>query len=851
MARQIRLTPLIGLGLALSAPLIALADSSDSARLGDIQYGNALDPRGWTPVLGAPDPNGMSRLHAGSLRTPSGTLYPAPSLFGEHILGDWHYSGLLEVGYTWLSGHDDALFVHQYNDWNKGLALGLLWLDAYKPETGDYLEFRGSRAGDDDQFYRARGGRYGSYKVEAFYRDIPHLISSNAYPIWDGVGSGNLTLPAGLSAGDSEPAAVAAASDAAPRRKIKVDRSRTGVSLEGNIARQWIAYASLTNEERNGTRLWGGPMFFNYPFANNGGIMETVRPIDFTTTDVSAGARFVGALWRFNAVYTGSFFRDHQDQLDFQSPFHLTPVTGSPPVSLVSRGQFSLEPDNDAHNLRLELSRSLPWSGELSLTGAVGTMRQDDNLLAPTTCQGRVGIDLSPGPNFTVDCADWNTSAALSQKSADARIDTLLLDARLSFRPLPELGWHLEIRHYDEDNKTDYLSYNPQTGEYGYISENGSQAAVVPGEIGIFDPRNPLYASYFGQIRAVPYGYSDTSAELGADWRIGARNTLSAAYTYDRNQPDYRERSQVDENRLALAWVSRSIADGTLRVSYDFAVRSGDGYDYFPYADFYSVSVPGFVPSPAALPFTVDAMRKYDLSNRKQNKFRAIFTHPVGDNATASTVLYGRYNDYSARVGRHGDNATGLMLQWDYQPLPSFTFGAYVGGEFGETRMSNVADAEAVVSADPHYGGAKYPYGNSWNETDKERNLNAGLNFARSFGRTRVDGAYSFVYARGQLDYDYATTAALAANQLPFASELSAFPDTHYRVHTVDLGITQAVTNELAMRLFGRYEFGDFDDWHYAGFDRSLSYDHRIYTDRGPGSHYDASLIGLMLQLKI
>ncbi|HET7161204.1 MAG TPA: hypothetical protein VFI32_00835, partial [Rhodanobacteraceae bacterium] len=68
------------LAIAIAASLAgsrALADSSDSARVGDIQYGNALDPTGWAPLLWA-DPRGFSWLHAGMMRTPSGVLYPYP-----------------------------------------------------------------------------------------------------------------------------------------------------------------------------------------------------------------------------------------------------------------------------------------------------------------------------------------------------------------------------------------------------------------------------------------------------------------------------------------------------------------------------------------------------------------------------------------------------------------------------------------------------------------------------------------------------------------------------------------------------------------------------------------------------
>ena len=53
------------------------------------------------------------------------------------------------------------------------------------------------------------------------------------------------------------------------------------------------------------------------------------------------------------------------------------------------------------------------------------------------------------------------------------------------------------------------------------------------------------------------------------------------------------------------------------------------------------------------------------------------------------------------------------------------------------------------------------------------------------------------------------------------------------------------------MRLFGRYQSGSFLDWHYLGFDDTLVYDHRVYTDRGPQLHYRATLVGAMLSIKL
>ncbi|MBN8713545.1 MAG: MtrB/PioB family outer membrane beta-barrel protein [Xanthomonadales bacterium] len=858
------LTLALALGLltgVLGAQPALASDTSGTMRVGDMQYGNGLDPRGWTPMLYPADPDGMSYLHAGMLRTPTGMLYPYPPLVdpGKPLgQGDWTWDGLLEFGYLHVGGDRDAEYFRQYDGWKSGAVLGLFALDFNNRQTGSYVDLRGSRISGNDQYYRLRGGRYGSFRIEGFYRDMPHTVSTSAFPIWNGVGTSDLTLPAPLVPGASTPAQVAAVSAAEPRRDIGLTRTRAGLSYEGTLFRDWIGSAGITNEKRSGTRLWGGSMFFNYPFPDNGGVLETVRPIDFRTTDVNLSLRRVGKLWHFLATYNGSFFRNHKDHLNFQSPFALWNVVGTPQVADIKFGQFSLEPDNDYHNVRLDLSRELKGNGQLTMAGAWGTMRQNDALLPPTSCTGVGGVFIAPPADFTFQCANWNTPAALSQRNANARIDTGLLDVRATFRPTPTFGWHAGLRWYRENNKTRYLAYNPLTGQYGYISENGSQGSVVPGEVGLFDPTNPMFWSSNFTVRNAPFGYTDSILELGGDWQFGRKSSLGVTYTYDHNQPKYRERKRVDDQRIKFDWVSRDVVGATVRLSWEYASRDGDAYHYDPYEQFFSESLPGFVMPAVGLPaHTVAEMRKYDLSDRTESKARAIVTVPWGESATLSATFYGNRDQYAALIGRQDTQTTGATLQWDWQPAPTTTLNAYVGIEGSRMGISNVADNEALVGAnigqtDPHLGGPLYPYANQWWEYDRESNRDAGLSFSHDFGRMRFDLSYNYTGSSGHVGYSYAGIGALAyRDPAGVAAAGLGFPDNKYRSNTLDLGLSFRVNPSVGVRLFGRYQTGAFSDWHYAGFQQTLSYDHRIYTDRGGQLHYDVSMVGLMLELRL
>jgi len=182
---------------------------------------------------------------------------------------------------------------------------------------------------------------------------------------------------------------------------------------------EWTAYANLTDEERKGARPYGGAFFFNYPLHDNGGILETTKPIDDSTINLNGGFRYAGNVWRMDFGYQGSFYRDRYRSYTFDSPFALSPVVGNGATSApLHVGQMSMEPDNDYHNLRATFTRKIPLNGELSLTASGGRMSQDDALIAPINCSGVFGIDLDgsglgPQNPYLFDCAKWNTPAAL------------------------------------------------------------------------------------------------------------------------------------------------------------------------------------------------------------------------------------------------------------------------------------------------------------------------------------------------------------------------------------------------------------------------------------------------------
>jgi len=177
---------------------------ADTAVVGPGLGGNALNPMARLGA-GQSDPAGLSPYRQPASRTPSGTLYELPPLppRSQRMAVDWDVSAFAELG--WLgagAGERNPLF-RQYRDQGHGVTLNRFDAQAYQPRSARFVELRGGGVGRDDAYYGLQFGRYNDYRVSLSLDQTPHVSATAARPMWQGVGSGQLTLtPAdGVAAG--------------------------------------------------------------------------------------------------------------------------------------------------------------------------------------------------------------------------------------------------------------------------------------------------------------------------------------------------------------------------------------------------------------------------------------------------------------------------------------------------------------------------------------------------------------------------------------------------------------------------------------------------------------------------
>ncbi len=835
--------------------LMSAGAAADSAVGVDTLLGNAFNTTGLDP-LRQNDERPVGTFRQPHSHSPTGQMYNTPWLMPslpEAASSDWVLHGSLDIGYWFGDGSVDNALYRMYKDPKNGLQIDYASFSAEQASTALYVKGVAGSVGRDDQYYGLEGGRYNDYRVRAFFNETPHTFT-NANTYWQGVGSSYLALPPGLVPGNNTAAAIQQAVQNGHDVTLGLERKRFGARGDLKLDDEWSVFASYTQENRQGTRPFGGAFFFPLAFGVPvGGLAELAEPIDYRTHDVLAGLQYAAPEQQFNLTASGSFFRNEKGQLTFENPFNIgSAVPGNPNAVNFTNGQMDLYPDNDAYGIKAEYARAFPdfMHARLNATLSFNRMTQDDHLLAPTTIAG----DFGAVPPYT-NINDWNTTAALSQQRADARIDTKLADLSFSLSPATGLNVRAKARVYDTDNRTVYTAYNPLTGEFGYPRLSGAQGNIIPGEGGI-------YTGTQGDIhyRSIPFDGTEDTYSLDADYRLARNTTLTGGYERDNMHRHFRERDRTWEDRGKIGINDRSFGPMTVRLSYEYASKRGSHYNYDPYQQFYTESLPGYT-SVGDVPHTLEEMRKYDLADRRQQVFNARVNYQLTEELDGMISAQHKINHYPASFGRVDDQRnTSVNFELNYSPTPQTTGYAFYSWDRGRLQQANVNDNALSIVGSPEYGVDVYPTLNAWSAKSVDRGNVFGLGYKQDFSNHwTLDLNLSFTRTSTSITYDYLNGGgAVLGDATAAVPDLgNAFPDLAYRETTLEASLLVPLSKNISTRWFVRYTRAYISDWHYLGLDNTLmpgapdgSLLNQTWLDPGP-SGYHNTLFGIQLQLRM
>jgi hypothetical protein len=724
------LAVLVGLALAQWAAGPARADSGAGV---DTSLANALNPTGQNNTR-PKDPDGLGA--AEHSRSPTGFMYPYPWDYPTPNKTDsgWLLNANVEFGGLAVRGDRNFAKFREYKDLRSGFYVNNFSLQAEKPADAFYVEVLGGGLQRDDQFVGVTTGRYNAWKLKTFYNETPHVFTSNYRNLWSGTGTGTLTLIRPLVAGPPAPAtvlsteaAVRAAVESAPDSTLSLIRKKGGARLDVMLPGDWKAYASYTNERREGSRPFG--MIFGG--GGGAGSMEVPESINYNTHDFLAGAQWGNARTQLNLQASASMFRNHLDSQTIENAWFVAPANG---LASYPNGQFAGYPDNNAYTLKAEFAYAMPEFARSRFTAVLlnTTTRQDDKLIASVPQgQGTAVVNGVAGGN-------WNSVDSLSRDHSDARIDSRLVDLGFALVPLEGLDVKAKLRHYQTKNDTEYFACNPLTGQWGRLINNGS-AAVIAGPATTAD--NPVGTTAAGYdaarcnlaavqalgllpangnttIRNTPYAYKQTNASLGADYRLTMRQSMNLSVERENFDREHRERDKTWEDRIKLGYVNRDVFGGTVRMSVEQAKKRGSTYNPDPYEEFYSASLAGIDPAtgryrvPTAIGTNVTSWihvqplhRKFDLADRDITVFNLRFNYAIREDLDFGLALQLKDTKYpNSEYGRKGkwqQNSINADVNW--QPSPELNVYGFLTLQNGQINQAGIQTNGCVIGNTYYY----------------------------------------------------------------------------------------------------------------------------------------------------
>ena len=803
---------LLSLGFALPAPADPPRDS--------------LHP-GYGEVEAGPDLRGLSFLTPTRRRTPSGILYPwPPELQGlTELAGGWSGRASLEGGYFFDAGEERETRYERYRDVRDGPLVDLLNLELLQPQRGDYALFRGGSVGRDDQFYDLETGRAGWLRVRGWFSGVPHRYANDAVLLFDGRDS--LRLPPPLVPGGSSLADIQSVLDARGQDNVEVQRDRSQLSVRLRAAPTLWVNAQYGLESRRGDRPYGVGISFPDLTAFTGGTLEVAEPVRDRTHTVRTSLEWGGKDVQLNLGYNASVYRDELHSLTVEHPF-----TG---ISPVLRSRVALPPDNDWHNARADLAANLPLRSRVIGVFSWSASRQNEDLLPPTINDGTIG---------STDLSNWNTTTALSTRQADTRVDDLLANLSLIANPWRPLRLRTGVKWTDQDTDNDYIAFNPRTGQYGYIAEDGGHGRTNGSSfLGIFQPG---VAGSSWRYRAIPWGQRSLLYDLGAAFELQRRSSLEVKLEQEDVDRDVSERPHTRARRVTASADTRAFEFATMRFSYKFIDRTGGTIDYRVYERYETNALPGFVPSFAdgEAPHNLNQLVRPSLADLTGQRWNGRLLFSLGP--WSDLILTGRIrsDDYDSAYGLKSDRTRSLEAEWSVQPRPWLSASIYGSLEAYKRNMGNIRGFASSANGDA--GGPNFPFTSGWNAHADGSSLGCGSSVSlRPVHWVQLVSSYNYLETRERERLAFNSIDALA-NPIFGETPGNRLPTLRSRDHAIETSLRFEVRKWLGLKLYHRYERSTIDDYHQAGLAALIG--RRVYFGHQDGD-YQANFFGIAVQI--
>jgi len=437
-------------------------------------------------------------------------------------------------------------------------------------ESGYQIDYELLDLGLDSRAASITGGKQGAYEFGLSYDRIPHRISDTGETIFGGVGSGNLSLPAGWVTAGSTAGMTALGTSLRPV-DVGFDRDRFGANGRYFLGDKWTFGLDYKRDERSGTR----PRFGSFGSVST----EMLRPIDDSTDRINADVRYQGKHWFAQFGYFASIYDTKAAGFQFDNPFNAAVPGGG-------RGQMSLEPDNFYSEVALSAGwYGLPGNTAVTLSGALGQSTQETGF-NPYTINPNIAVDALPFANLNGDVsvtrADLTVaarpldrlhlrgSASYDERKNDSRQAAFTSIVHTDLFPVVEdrVNAAYGYERTRLNGSADYDVYDDLTvgvgGEWRNTDRTGSALEVSGEEV----------LDGWGRAQFRPSGYLGFVVKGGVEERDPDKYDVSVGTSFGQN-PLMRKYNQAYRYR-SYGELLANVAVGSLPLSLGANVHYGD-----------------------------------------------------------------------------------------------------------------------------------------------------------------------------------------------------------------------------------------------------------------------------------
>lgn len=717
---------------AKRAPFIAALLLSTSAMAADQVAVPLPDPLGYWDFHGYLEAGGRAYIQRPPLGPPPGQFGPAPTNAATAIKSPATTANPpLDPG---GAGTGRGKF-EEYGERPQGYYIPSFYLGAFSRDGVYSAEVWGKNAGYNDQNYAFEGQKVGEHRIRAEYDQTPHLYSSQAYTLYNGVGTNLLTInpavvtslnnatfggnPPGVGPGightcfiPGQLGTAACAAGVTPAfttitnnvmpTTLGIQRDRVASEYRYTHNDSWEFNVDYSNERRTGTQEQGTL------FGSNGtgaALAMVPRPVSDTTQNASASAQYAGSSpwgkWTTMVKYFVSSYKDNYAFYDATSPFGGGPggvsnVSGgcatTQPQNCFGTARMSMFPDNFAQGVTTTTAVDLPFKSRYVGTFQYQSMTQNQDFLA-------VSINPAPAKNANVPAGNTIGNYAVSRPSLDGRIDTILSNNQLTTQLTSDLKVKSSYRYYSVDNKT-----QPLTMLDWVVNDSNSARSQTSG----YAPHTTIFQSYTKQNAAEEVNWHP------AKWLdVGV---IGGFEQYDR--------SQAQTNRTT-EWSAKFYDVVTpndwskFRSSYFYSQRRYSNYDWATYVG--NTIVAPIVPGGTTTSLIENpGMRTYDMADR--NRFVAKSSVDL-DFVPGLTITpnAGLRNDRYLTDPTNPVNQLGLVSDnnWNIGLEGTYTVNNFVtlfGAAMMEVYNRRMYDGGGVIAGNPsaHYFTDMYGHANTY-----------------------------------------------------------------------------------------------------------------------------------------